>query len=254
MPRSGTNYFLELLENFTYQFTENSFEKLIINNELLDENHFFIDQQYKDHNNIKRLYKLIKTHPLYYYNKIMHIQGNQRNQHLIIVNKIFHYHFNKNISYIINKTPFIIILYRNPIDTYISNLKFNKTNKYKCYDTTQLKIHFNIDDYIHYKEILIKWFNYIKSESIINKTVFVEMYYEKIHGLSFVEQHKYIKTILENHLPQYKFQYKLREPTIYKQDKSIKYKDKILNYEEVKEYINNECSIYNANATNHKDQ
>ena len=130
----------------------------------------------------------------------------------------------------------IIILERkNIIDRYISFEKAIELNKWIYNDTTNYKIEFNIQKYEsfknYHKECYSKYFKIVK-----DNYTYIE-YNETINLDSIIKKIKSIfpELILRNN----------SNNCLEKQDKSKNYNDKITNYDDVKDFIEEELKTFN---------
>ena len=168
-----------------------------------------------------------------------------KNEYDVFAFKIFRDHVTDDELHEISKLiDFFHILKRNPIDMYISEQKTtNNINCYQNYNTSNIKIYFDIEKFEHYEKEQTDWINYNKKGNMICDD------YDEI----ITNSNGYVKNILE-HI-QNKILNKLDitgvnnnhyKITLKKQDKSTDYKDKIKNYKSVENYIKNYNKNYNV--------
>ena len=129
----------------------------------------------------------------------------------------------------------IIILERkNIIDRFISERKARMLNKWGKFDTTNYKIEFNIQKYEsfknYHKECYSKYFKIVK-----DNYTYIE-YNETINLDSIIKK---IKSIFPELILKDNSNHCLKI-----QDKSKNYNDKIINYDEVKDFIEEELKIF----------
>jgi LPS sulfotransferase NodH len=99
---------------------------------------------------------------------------------LNITNQEFYRDWMKKVKDIINISENIIINYRsNLIEQYISLLKAQKIKRWSGIDTSDIKIQWSMKEFIEYKKIFLKHYNwYLKETEGKNRTI---LCYENIH-------------------------------------------------------------------------
>lgn len=130
----------------------------------------------------------------------------------------------------------IIILERkNIIDRFISQRKARMLNKWDKFDTTNYKIEFNIQKYESFKNYHKKC--YSKYFTIVKDNYTYIEYNETINLDSIIKKIKSIfpELILNDN----------SNHCLEKQDKSKNYNDKITNYDDVKDFIEEELKTFN---------
>ena len=226
LGRSGSTNFITMMKNF---------ENININTEMFNPNNFQVNTSneklliLKYGNNYTNFILKNKLQC----EALLYLAENCEEEFLVF--KCFLNQLSKEqIKYLIDNNHIyytIIFERRNTLDSYISSKKASKINKWGNVSTSHIKIEFNIDDYIKskkrhlnvykfYHKILrnVKNHSYIEYKDTFNVTNFLDQIKSLIPELS-------INNISEHFCKK-------------KQDNSNDYKDKIINYEEVKEFIN----------------
>lgn len=235
-PRTGSNYFCEIL---------NQYINICSNHELFNKIECFINKKYKYIINTELL-ELRKIDPLMFFNKIISEMKEPIISHKMLLDQCKDI---KLIDSIIKQSKFIIFLHRNPIDQYISLLKAYKSTKWIIADTTNIKIRFDISEYNNNEKIANSMYVNIKDICISNSIKFIQIYYEYFHKMNQKDQVEYLSLILTNYID-IDIIIKNNYYNIFKkQDLSKSYADKIENYEEVKDFIENELTNYSVKTT-----
>ena len=134
-----------------------------------------------------------------------------------------------------NYFDYIINLNRvNMLDVHISKIKMKEIKQFKSYDTTNYKIKFNINEYLIWKKRILDWKNKYLNE--INQSILYYEYNELFDSNKVINK-------LNNFIPELKKSEKIFVK-LQKQDLSVDYKDKIINYNECKEFIENELKTF----------
>ena len=237
--RTGSNYFCGILDN--------SFKDINSNYEIFNKvesfvNEKYIREMYLKYSNIKdkkHLLKVSRQNPIKYLENLIDVSKES-----IISFKIFNDHLDdSNLRQIINKSNMIIVLDRKFIDIYISLqktkklLKDNEKNPWIKIDTTTTKIFFDIEDYEKEYKKYTEWYskiNYLLKHQY-NRD-YIKIDYDNFHSKSLKQQQEYLKENINNYL-QYNLDINYNITTLNKQDKSKKYRDKIINYDTFIEYF-----------------
>lgn len=236
--RSGSNYLCDLLGN--------TFSSVNSNGELFCYNDFcFINAKYlKTMQNVYKcegdLIKYADKDPMLFLNNLMNIS-----QEPIISHKLFESQVELNIVFkIIDKSEFLIIMKRNPIDMYISYKKASEMEQKNMYDdpwcnvdTTNYKIIFNITEFEEREHSLKSWYEKIFNYISKMQKKYCLLDYDDFHKLNLFEQQLLIKKNISEVIPSDLLNINTNITTIKKQDRSVNYKDKIINYDEVSNYI-----------------
>ena len=141
---------------------------------------------------------------------------------------------------ILNSSQYIFFIKRNTLDIFISEKKIHITQKYTFENTTSIKIEFNIDEYTNYRNSYLKWFEIAREFCDRENKKYVIIDYDELMKLDNEEcQLKYCIEKLQPILDIQLTIYENNKTSITKQDLSTRYEDKISNYYEVKEFIEN---------------
>lgn len=238
LARSGTNFILNNLLKKIFEFNIN------------------LEIYARDEKVIKNC-----IHPKYYINDLEKKDSFEIIKYLLnhakekfVIHKIFpHMFIDDNKSYnqqklieLIIFSNYIIFIKRNLLDVFISEKKTHITNKWIHIDTSNIKIHFDIDEFNKYIKNYKEWFRYTKQKCIELDKPFINIDYDELmtiendndRVLHIVTK---MKGIIKDELTinDKSFNY------ITKQDKAESYEDKIENYEEVKDFISNKDNFIN---------
>ena len=130
----------------------------------------------------------------------------------------------------------IIIIKRNILDTYISDIKAKQVNKMSMIDTSEIKIYLDINDFLEYHTLVTSYYKRLTEILRENNKKYLIINYEDIHK-NILEENK-IKYILDR-IKFLDLELSIN-PDIYKtinfvfkQDKNTHVRDKILNYHEL---------------------
>tara|TARA_Y100000389_G_scaffold134424_1_gene131882 strand:+ start:6972 stop:7658 length:687 start_codon:yes stop_codon:yes gene_type:complete len=168
-------------------------------------------------------------------NNLLFRVSNSDKQPLNIINEIM-------IKY---NNIYNIIVKRNPIDVYISKEKVKITNKYGYCDTSDITIKFEISEYLRIKKLNKEWFKNLEKTFKKYKINYDIFYYEELCSMG----HDNIYKLLFSKLSKFFDGIKIKEDSlniaIVKQDNCNNYNKKIENYDNVKDFINNEIAKYN---------
>lgn len=92
--------------------------------------------------------------------------------------------------------PRIVLMVRNPLDTFISGLKASITKQYGTADTTELKIPFKPEAYFAYKASLTKYYDTISQYCTEIGLGYSVISYEDIHSDKATDSVEYIRQSL----------------------------------------------------------
>jgi hypothetical protein len=147
-----------------------------------------------------------------------------------------------------DNTSCVIFLYRNPIDIYISKCKTRHTNKWINFDTTNVKIIFNKREYEFLKKDILDYINQCTKYCINHNVPYVNIYYEYFVMLAESEQQVYLQKLFQtaSNIDLLNKNIDCDSFLCKKQDKCNNYHHKIINYDEVKEYLDNENTQYDS--------
>ena len=242
-PRTGSNYFLNLLEN--------SISNLSVHYEIFHRTlcytNFEILNYFKDKYNLnsnnetnlrKDIYNVFKNDPKQLILNI--IKYSELTNKKYIIFKIFDNQLdNKNIQNILIKSKLVIFLKRNLIDTYISLLKVNESKKWNSCNTTNLKVIFDEQEYIDLVNKTNKW--YCKILDIVKKynIDYINIYYEDIIKEKNIDnQLSYIINIINNKNIKLNIKESINyDNIINKQDNNRNKLDSIINKNDYLKYI-----------------
>lgn len=159
------------------------------------------------------------------------------------VYKIFPGHIKEQryINEIINQSFVVIILYRNILKKFISDRKARKIDAWENVNTTDIKIHFDIDDYKFYKQKNEKFIEFNKKYVQSIGKPFYTIQYESFFSMTIQEQVEYLNNIRE--LSELKIPSNIEMP-MKRQDNNPEVKSSIENIKLVENFINQE---YNTN-------
>lgn len=154
-----------------------------------------------------------------------------------------HHIKNKTIQFrnIISKpNTKIIILKRNLLDVYVSLKKANETKKWGWVDTTNIKININPEEYMKwYSETNELYDNLITNLISLNKS-FITVNYEELNMINTdLNKVKLILSKLYANEINLRLSYSKFQSTnfLIKQDRNLKHKDKIENYNEIRDLM-----------------
>lgn len=240
--RTGSNHFLSLMQNFT---------NLDVNWEIIGKDQYHIQPRYitmckekfgenyeenirKNNLQVKLLKSMIKEckTPYFIFKLFMGNYSDKEN------------HLSKTqIETLINDkiVEYMIILDRkNKVNQYISLKKAWKLQNWNNINTSNIKIHFDIQynnklNYNWYKKRHIDIYNYYNNISIHNKTL--QLVYE--HDICNTEA---LLSKINKFIPELILNNDNFEKGLDKQDNETDYSKKIENYDEVKHFIINEIN------------
>lgn len=231
--RSGSTNLIKLFENF---------KNITVCSELFNENDVYSSKYEKDLIIKKYGEKYLEktTDPKYHLEILKYLSENSNKEFFIFKIMLF-----QTTSEFLEKMikdnliyHIIILERKNMIDKFISQRKAELLNKWQSYDTTNTKIKFNIINYGWYKKYRInlhkeyfrllkknyKYYTYIE----YNETINFDSIIKKIKGM-------FPELILKDN----------SNKCLKIQDKSKNYNDKIENYDEVKDFIEEELKTFN---------
>jgi hypothetical protein len=144
----------------------------------------------------------------------------------------------------------IIIIKRNILDTYISEVKAKQVNKMSMVDTSDIKIHLDINDFLEYYKLVISYYKRLTELLRENNKKYLILNYEDIHEnrlnvdkINYIlEKLKYLDLNLNINHDMYK-----SINFVFKQDRNTSIKNKILNYHELNKILTIEGLKYLLN-------
>lgn len=256
-PRSGSTYFTTCFTKFTnckalYEiWHKKGWEHFLGNGDENMEliNHFCdimkckstnLDDKkknimkWRDNNKVKFLYIIIDFY---------------KNKYELLAFKIFRSHITDDELHELSKfIDYFHILKRNPIDMFISQEK--TTSDITCfenYDTSHIKINFDINKFEIFEKEQTEWINYNKKNENMTCDDYDEIITNSngdVGNILVYIQNKILNkiditgVIDKNYIIDF----------LKKQDKSKDYKDKIINYKSVENYIKNYIKKYYQNC------
>lgn len=251
-PRQGTTYINSLFHNFNnclvlYEIFHNNKEYGICNNLknkdlvlfVLHDNNIteFTNENYETElDKIKEVLFNFRTNfPSKFVTSIQKYCKLKNYDYLLF--KIFSYHLPRGkLTNLLNKCDIIYHVTRNYLDTFISKNKAQITNQYKFYDSSKIKIEFNILDYEKYLEKSLEWEDYCQDKS------FYIIKYDKFIELDFYKKINFLKNrILRD--SNIKLKNNIKDSILVKQDKEKLYKNKINNYDEFYNYFKTKFNL-----------
>ena len=248
IERSGTNH---ILNNLLHKFAN-----MNVNKELYNE---AVGCTYKIRINTKYYLPEFETSsPIDIINILMKNSSEKYVIHKIFANHFKYNNYNNTQKYDFNnklyenkynnlllKSSAICFIKRNLLDMYISLEKTKITNQWHNYNSTNIKIIFNIEEFIKYKNNILAWFKMSKQNCIKLGKPIIVLDYDELNQLSEEDQLKYCKSKFTDSLND-DFQYNINLISrTKKQDLSANYCDKISNYDDVNEFINNKNNFIN---------
>ena len=238
-PRTGTNYFMCLVHKY--------FPHINVNFEIFNPQCCFMNEKYipsilqiydlePNISNRNRLVTLSRNYPLDFMNQIIKISEED-----IIIHKIFPNHLsNSGLEKIIDISNLVIVLERDFLDVFISLAKTKYLlekkveNPWIKVDTSHIKIRIEEEKYwLDYQDFQ-KWYldNY-QTIKLKNKTFFT-IHYQNFHQMTTQQQLLFVQNILSNKIPQELLLLQDNNgETLCKQDKKVRYEDKIINFIEL---------------------
>jgi hypothetical protein len=238
LARSGTSCLNKLFNNFSNLNINNNYEIFNENNPYYKKNLLKkICTYYKiNESQINEIISfLIKNDPEKYFNNYM---NDIISENIKIFKILEHQLTLENQFKIINNTDFIFILKRNLLDTFISDRKAKIINKYMNVDTSDISININLNEYNLFVKKKEEWFNKIINYLNSNNKKYIIIEYEQFYDLNINQKMDYLKKILKDNI---NIDLNLNETLVeelQKQDNNNNYKQKITNYEEVKNILN----------------
>ena len=238
LARSGTSCLNKLFNNFSDSNINNNYEIFNENNPYYKKNLLKkICSYYKiNESQIHEIISfLIKNDPEKYFNNYMNDIITEK---IKLFKMLEHQLTVENQFKIINNVTFTFILKRNYLDTFISDRKAKQLNKYANVDTSDIIININLNEYNLFVKKKEEWFNKIINYLNSNNKKYIIIEYEKFYNLNINEKMNLLQKILKNNL---NIDLNLNETLIeelQKQDNNNNYKQKISNYEEVKNILN----------------
>ncbi len=238
LARSGTSCLNKLFNNFSNLNINNNYEIFNENNPYYKKNLLKkICTYYKiNESQINEIISfLIKNDPEKYFNNYM---NDIISENIKIFKILEHQLTLENQFKIINNTNFIFILKRNLLDTFISDRKAKIINKYMNVDTSDISININLNEYNLFVKKKEEWFNKIINYLNSNNKKYIIIEYEQFYNLNINQKMNYLKEILKDNI---NIDLDLNETLVeelQKQDNNNNYKQKITNYEEVKNILN----------------
>jgi len=238
LARSGTSCLNKLFNNFSNLNINNNYEIFNENNPYYKKNLLKkICTYYKiNESQINEIISfLIKNDPEKYFNNYM---NDIISENIKIFKILEHQLTLENQFKIINNTDFIFILKRNLLDTFISDRKAKIINKYMNVDTSDISININLNEYNLFVKKKEEWFNKIINYLNSNNKKYIIIEYEQFYNLNINQKMDYLKKILKDNI---NIDLNLNETLVeelQKQDNNNNYKQKITNYEEVKNILN----------------
>jgi hypothetical protein len=127
--------------------------------------------------------------------------------------------------------PHVLLLLRNPLDSFISYKKLVETKKPQDVDTSDLRIAFNKADYFAYKASLASWFGAIK-EFCEDEWIRVSVsHYEWLHGFEAETKPDKVRELMQHTLgkPMRVADGRSAPPLFRQQDKSASAAQKVQN-------------------------
>ena len=252
-PRSGSTYFTTCFSKFTnckalYEiWHKEGWEHFLGNGDQNIEliNHFCDIMKCKSTNLDDKKKNIMKWRDNNKVKFLSIIIDFYKNEYDVLFFKIFRDHVTDEELHDLSKLiDYFHILKRNPIDQFISKKKTDYSNCYHHYNTSNIKIKFNINEFEEYEKGQTEWINYNKKkenmvcddydEIIINSNGDVMNILEYIQN-KILDKLDIIGVIGNDY-----------HITLEKQDKSTYYKDKIINYKSVENYIKNDNNNYNV--------
>jgi hypothetical protein len=188
--------------------------------------------------------------------KIDYLLKVSENKYKYILHKIFPHMFGCKFESedkwidIINKSKYIIFIKRKFLDIFLSEKKTHITKKYCKIDTSENQIKFNIKEYeMYYKNKYIEWFQKTKQKCIELNKPFIVLDYDIIKNIESREDQiiyciQKLKQIIDDDLNSFPKEEWHKEWFV-KQDNSENYSQKISNYEEVKDFIEDKLQHLN---------
>lgn len=238
-PRTGSNHICELLNSnlniiSLYEIFHTYDVKNFINNEYLDALiPYMIEHANIKFNNIndfkQQLFFFRNENMVLFFNLIINFFKKIKNIDAICF-KLFDGHIidEEIFNEIINKCDFILVLKRNVVDTFVSELKAEQTKEFINFDTTELKIIFDASKFKDYMLTSNKWYNKITR---INKLLFV-INYECFCDKNIEQKYSYLQKNIFDQLGIKLILNTEYTLTIFKQDKNKNIEDKIINIDE----------------------
>ncbi|MCB1539590.1 MAG: hypothetical protein KDJ25_01690 [Rhodoblastus sp.] len=92
--------------------------------------------------------------------------------------------------------PHVLLMTRNPLDTFISAQKAAVLNNYANIDTTDLKIDFDLEAYFAYKASLQAYYDMITDYCVETNRGIRHVDYDSIHAGNDVNSHEYIRQLV----------------------------------------------------------
>lgn len=131
--------------------------------------------------------------------------------------------------------PRIILMMRNPLDSFISGLKAAVTKKYGTEDTTELKVEFKREAYFAYKSAMLGYFSGIAELCAEIGLDYTILRYEDIHAANVADPVEYIRQRLSaavgEELPYARQERQM--PLFTKQDRAGSTAEKVANPQDV---------------------
>lgn len=243
-PRQGTTYINSLFHNFNnclvlyeifFHFLKNKDLVLfILNYNNITE---FTNENYEEKlDKIKEtIFDFRANFPTKFVTSIQEYCKLKKYDYLLF--KIFSYHLPRDkLTNLLKKCDIIYYVSRNYLDTFISKKKAEITNHYIFYDSSKIKIEFNILNYEKYLENSLEWEDYCQDKS------YYIIKYDKFIELDFNKKINFLKNrILRD--PNIKLKNNIKDSTLVKQDKEKLYKNKINNYDEFYNYFKTKFNL-----------
>lgn len=236
LPRSGTNYIFNNLLRKIVEFN-NNLEIYALNTlkTCINTKYYFNDLEKKEPFEII-IYLMNQSKEKYVIHKIfphMFIENNKSyDQHKLIE--------------LINFSNYFIFIKRNLLDVFISEKKTHITKKWIRIDTSDIKIHFDIDEFNNYTNNYKEWFRYTKQKCMELEKPFIIIDYDELMTIEHDNDRIFhivtkMKCIIKDELTINDKNFNFMT----KQDNAESYEDKIENYEEVKDFISNKDNFIN---------
>lgn len=236
LARSGSNNLINCFRNF---------KNINVNSEFFNPTNFWVNDFNKN--------LLVKKYGINYQKNIkennlkceslLHVADNCKEEFLVL--KVFppitHQLSENELRYLIdnNYIHFVFVLERkNIIDRYISFTKAIKLGTWDKVDTSHVKIYFDIKKYNDFKTEHLQSYELYKD--ILKNTT----NQFKINQDKYLVDNRQLANKIKKCVPELAFKENCTFPAMKKQDNANHYSDKIENYADIKEFLDNELKSF----------